>query len=206
MESVFGTNPSRLNFTTATGQEAEDEREGFRHLFIGAMLGCAGCLTGVELLAPRRTRPGSTWPWRACSCGAWTAPSACWTDRRGMLHPVWTELFPAGVRAENGLVIDIRPNDIAEDASPDLSAVIVTNLGEARNAVIIWSADAVIAIGGSWGTLSEIALAKRRGGIPVITLGGWTILAHNGNPLPDPITSVPNPQRAVDLALAAPRS
>ena len=112
----------------------------------------------------------------------------------------------AGVRAENGLVIGIRPNDTAEDASPDLSAVIVTNLGEARNAVIIWSADAVIAIGGSWGTLSEIALAKRRGGIPVITLGGWTILDHNGNPLPDPVTSVPNPQRAVDVALAAQRS
>ncbi len=39
MESVFGTNPPQLNFTTTTGQEAEDEREGFRHLFIGAMLG-----------------------------------------------------------------------------------------------------------------------------------------------------------------------
>lgn len=53
-----------------------------------------------------------------------------------------------------------------EDTCPDLSAVIVTNLGEARNAVIVWSADAVIAIGGSWGTLSEIALAKRRGDSP----------------------------------------
>lgn len=39
MESVFGTNPPRLNFTTTSGQEAEDEREGFRHLFIGAVLG-----------------------------------------------------------------------------------------------------------------------------------------------------------------------
>ncbi len=39
MESVFGTNPPQLSFTTTTGQEAEDEREGFRHLFIGALLG-----------------------------------------------------------------------------------------------------------------------------------------------------------------------
>ncbi|MGH3869658.1 MAG: hypothetical protein ACRDQ4_26865 [Pseudonocardiaceae bacterium] len=52
----------------------------------------------------------------------------------------------------------MRPHNTAEDACPNLSAVIVTNLGEARNAVIVWSADAVIAIGGSWGTLSEIAL------------------------------------------------
>jgi uncharacterized protein (TIGR00725 family) len=112
----------------------------------------------------------------------------------------------AGARAENGLVIGVRPNDNAEDACPDLSAVIVTNLGEARNAVIVWSADAVIAIGGSWGTLSEIALAKRRGGIPVITLGGWRILAHNGSPLPDPTTPATTPQHAVTLALAVQRS
>jgi uncharacterized protein (TIGR00725 family) len=108
----------------------------------------------------------------------------------------------AGARAENGLVIGVRPNDTVEDACPDLSAVIVTNLGEARNAVIVWSADAVIAIGGSWGTLSEIALAKRRGGIPVITLGGWAILTHNGTPLPDPTTSATTAQHAVALALA----
>jgi uncharacterized protein (TIGR00725 family) len=112
----------------------------------------------------------------------------------------------AGARAENGLVIGVRPNDTAEDACPDLSAVIVTNLGEARNAVIVWSADAVIAIGGSWGTLSEIALAKRRGTIPVITLGGWTVLAHNGTPLPDLPTPAATAQQAVNLALAATRS
>ncbi|MBV9141603.1 MAG: TIGR00725 family protein [Pseudonocardiales bacterium] len=112
----------------------------------------------------------------------------------------------AGARAEHGLVIGILPNDTAEDACPDLSAVIVTNLGQARNAVIVWSADAVIAIGGSWGTLSEIALAKRRGGIPVITLGGWRILAHNGSPLPDPPTPAADPQHAVTLALTTARN
>ncbi|SDC73987.1 SLOG cluster 4 domain-containing protein [Actinokineospora iranica] len=107
----------------------------------------------------------------------------------------------AGARAENGLVIGIRPNDSTEGANPDLSAVIVTNMGEARNAAIVWSADAVIAIGGSWGTLSEIALAKRRGGIPVITLNGWTVLDHDGNPLPDTTLTADSPQDAVDLAL-----
>ncbi|MGH3940480.1 MAG: hypothetical protein ACRDTG_17950 [Pseudonocardiaceae bacterium] len=107
----------------------------------------------------------------------------------------------AGVRSENGLVIGIHPGERTEDACPDLSAVIATNLGEARNAVIVASADAVIAIGGSWGTLSEIALAKRRGTIPVITLGGWIVLDHHGHPLPDSPTTARNPCHAVELAL-----
>jgi SLOG cluster4 family len=62
-----------------------------------------------------------------------------------------------------------------------LFAVIVTNMGEARNAIIVWSADAVIVIGGSWGTLSELAFGKRRGGIPVISLGGWRVVDQAGN-------------------------
>lgn len=107
----------------------------------------------------------------------------------------------AGVRAENGLVIGIRPNDSTEGASPELSAVIITNMGEARNAVIVWSADAVIAVGGSWGTLSEIALAKRRMGIPVVSLGGWTVLDQDGQPLPDAVLRAASPQDAIDLAL-----
>jgi uncharacterized protein (TIGR00725 family) len=111
----------------------------------------------------------------------------------------------AGARAENGLVIGVRPNDSTDGASPDLSAVIVTNMGEARNAIIIWSADAVIAVGGSWGTLSEIALAKRRGDIPVVALGGWTILDQHSNPLPDPAITATSPQDAVNLALGGSR-
>lgn len=111
----------------------------------------------------------------------------------------------AGVRAENGMVIGVRPNDSTKGASPDLSAVIVINLGEARNAVIVWSADAVIAVGGSWGTLSEIALAKRRGGIPVVVLSGWTILDQHCDPLPDAPLAATNPREAVDLALGVGR-
>jgi hypothetical protein len=107
----------------------------------------------------------------------------------------------AGARSENGLVIGIRPGNSSADANPDLSAVIVTNIGEARNAVIVWSADAVISVGCSWGTLSEIALAKRRGGIPVISLLGWTVLRGDGSPLPDAPLSAATPEEAVELAL-----
>lgn len=107
----------------------------------------------------------------------------------------------AGARALGGLVIGIRPGDSADDANRDLTAVIVTNAGEARNAIIVWSADAVIAVGGSWGTLSEVALAKRRGGIPVVTLGGWTIHDGEGQPLPDAPIAAATPEEAVTLAL-----
>ena len=107
----------------------------------------------------------------------------------------------AGVRDQDGLVIGVRPNGTREGASPDLSAVIVTNMGEARNAVIVWSADAVISIGGSWGTLSEIALAMRRGGTPVISLNGWRITDPTGSGI-DGIQHVTTPEDAVALALA----
>lgn len=106
----------------------------------------------------------------------------------------------AGARSRNGVVIGIRPGPDRTGASPDLTVTISTNLGEARNAVIVWSADAVIAIGGSWGTLSEIALAMRRGAIPVITLGGWRVVDAAGAPLPGPVAAA-SPEEAVTLAL-----
>jgi uncharacterized protein (TIGR00725 family) len=88
-----------------------------------------------------------------------------------------------GARSAGGVVVGIRPGPDRGDASPDLSVTLVTNLGEARNAIIVWSADVVVAVGGSWGTLSEIALARRRGGVPVVILDGWRLLDGDGVPL-----------------------
>jgi uncharacterized protein (TIGR00725 family) len=107
----------------------------------------------------------------------------------------------AGARSKNGLAVGIRPNDSKEGASPDLSVTIVTNMGEARNAIIVWSADAVIVVGGSWGTLSEVALAKRRGDVPVISLGGWQVLDCDGRTVPG-IEVVDTPDAATERALA----
>jgi uncharacterized protein (TIGR00725 family) len=59
------------------------------------------------------------------------------------------------------------------------TVVIPTGLGELRNALLVRAADAVIAVGGSWGTLSEIALARRTG-VPVICLGGWNVTDEAG--------------------------
>jgi hypothetical protein len=106
----------------------------------------------------------------------------------------------AGVTAKGGIVIGIRPNGSREGASPDLTATIVTNMGEARNAIIVWSADAVISIGGSWGTLNEVALAMSRGETPVVALGGWQVIAQDGTPVAG-IQYVSAPDDAVRIAL-----
>lgn len=108
----------------------------------------------------------------------------------------------AGARSAGGLVIGVRPGPTKDDANPDLSAVLVTNMGEARNAVLVWSADVVIVVGGSWGTLSELALAERRG-VPVISLGGWQLLDADGNALPDAPPTAASPEDAVAFALSA---
>lgn len=105
-----------------------------------------------------------------------------------------------GVRSKDGVVIGVRPNDTREGASPDLTATIVTNMGEARNAIIVWSADVVLAIGGSWGTLSEVALAMRRGDVPVIALGGWRVTTDEGAPV-EGIQYASDPRDAVTRAL-----
>ncbi len=102
----------------------------------------------------------------------------------------------AGVRSGGGVVIGIRPGPNRDGASADLTAVVATDMGEARNAIIVQSADAVIAVGGSWGTLSEVALAMRRG-IPVVALGGWRVIGPDGTPI-DGIRSVSTPAEAVD--------
>ncbi|MGW5519326.1 SLOG cluster 4 domain-containing protein [Nocardia africana] len=85
-----------------------------------------------------------------------------------------------GASAEDGLVIGIRPDTDRTGVCDALSAVVFTNMGEARNAILISSADAVIVVGGSWGTLSELALANRRGDVPVVSIGGWQILDAEG--------------------------
>jgi uncharacterized protein (TIGR00725 family) len=72
------------------------------------------------------------------------------------------------------------PDRTAADSS---SVTIPTGLGELRNALLVRSADGLVAVGGSWGTLSEIALARRTGR-PVVCLGGWSVVGEEGLRLP----------------------
>jgi len=79
-----------------------------------------------------------------------------------------------GAALAGGLTIGILPGDDRSSANPFVGIPIVSGIGFARNSIVAKSAQAVIAIGGSYGTLSEIAYA-RQGGIPVIGLDTWEI-------------------------------
>jgi uncharacterized protein (TIGR00725 family) len=79
-----------------------------------------------------------------------------------------------GARSRGGLTVGLLPGDDRRDANGWVQLALPTGFGEARNVLIARAADALIAIGGSWGTLSEIALAARRG-TPVIGLRTWDV-------------------------------
>ena len=82
-----------------------------------------------------------------------------------------------GAVAAGGLTVALQPG--TERLPSPAAVVLPTGLGELRNALLVRCADAVIAVGGSWGTLSEIALAQRRG-LPVVCLGGWDVRDESG--------------------------
>jgi len=79
-----------------------------------------------------------------------------------------------GVESQGGTSIGLLPGDSRDPANPHLTLSLPTGMGELRNGLVVRSADVVLAIGGSWGTLSEIALAARTG-VPVVMLDGWEL-------------------------------
>ncbi len=82
-----------------------------------------------------------------------------------------------GARERGGHTIGILPGYDANDANPHIEFAISTGMGEARNAIVIGSADAVIALAGEGGTLSEIGLALKLGR-PVVALQSWPQLEN----------------------------
>jgi uncharacterized protein (TIGR00725 family) len=104
-----------------------------------------------------------------------------------------------GAMSKGGSTVGILPGEDPSLANPWVGIPVVTGLGEARNVVVVKSAQAVIAIGGGYGTLSEIAYALKSG-IPVIGLNTWS-LSRNGRE-DDSITRVHSAAEAVDKAVA----
>jgi uncharacterized protein (TIGR00725 family) len=84
-----------------------------------------------------------------------------------------------GAKSVGGLTVGLLPGRDPTVANPWVDVVVPTGLGEARNALVVSAATAVIALDGEYGTLSEIALALRSG-IPVIGIGTWTLLRPDG--------------------------
>jgi uncharacterized protein (TIGR00725 family) len=108
-----------------------------------------------------------------------------------------------GAQRAGGTTVGILPGHDRTAANPHVDIAIPTGLGEARNAVVVGAADAVVAVGGEYGTLSEIALALRAG-IPVVGLDSWE-LARAGES-DDAIVRTGDPTRAVELAVDLARS
>ena len=102
-----------------------------------------------------------------------------------------------GAARAGGVSVGVLPGADATAANAHVSVVLPTGLGELRNGLIVRAADALIAVGGGFGTLSEIALALKAG-VPVVGLGTWRL----GVP---ELAEAGSPQDAVDRALAAVR-
>lgn len=103
-----------------------------------------------------------------------------------------------GAASEGGITIGILPGETRQMANPYVNIPIITGMGYSRNVIVVKSAQAVIAIGGSFGTLSEIAHAVQSN-IPVIGLNTWS-LARNGQ-TDSTIVTANSPSEAVELAL-----
>ena len=103
-----------------------------------------------------------------------------------------------GAKAAGGISVGLLPGKDRAEASEHLTIALPTGMGETRNGLIIRAADAVIALGGEWGTLSEIALAMRTGK-PVVGLGTWEL--SQGGRSAEMIQTAATPEEAVRLAL-----
>ena len=111
----------------------------------------------------------------------------CGGRREGVMEAV-----SSGVREVGGTVIGILPGRDRSEASEHLTLALPTGLGEARNTVLTTAADSVIAIGRGWGTLSEIAFARKLGRT-VVGLGTFEL---------EGLVVADSPEHAVRLAVA----
>jgi uncharacterized protein (TIGR00725 family) len=84
------------------------------------------------------------------------------------------EAASRGAAEGGGLVIGLLPGAEPADANAHVAVAIATGVGEARNAILACTAEALVAVGGGYGTLSEIAFALRRGK-RVVSLGAWEV-------------------------------
>jgi uncharacterized protein (TIGR00725 family) len=100
-----------------------------------------------------------------------------------------------GAAGAGGTAVGILPGSDREAANEWVSVALPTGLGELRNGLVVRAADAVIAVGGAYGTLSEIALALKTG-VPVVGVGSWPI---------DGVEAVESADDAVARALALAR-
>jgi len=101
-----------------------------------------------------------------------------------------------GARSAGGRTIGMLPGTDPADANEWVDVAVPTGLGQGRNLLVVRGACVVVAVGGSWGTLAEVALARRLA-IPVVSLRGWTI---DGPAAGDEVVAVGSAEEAVRAA------
>jgi len=104
-----------------------------------------------------------------------------------------------GAKSAGGTTIGILPGSKREEANPYIDYPIITGIGYARNKLVVKTGHVVIAIGGSYGTLSEIAFALGYE-IPVVGLKTWQFIHHSGQ-LDNKVNYAKTPKEAVQLAM-----
>jgi uncharacterized protein (TIGR00725 family) len=110
------------------------------------------------------------------------------------------EAAARGARRASGQVIGILPGADPAEAHPEITHVVATGIGHARNLAVVASGDAVVAIGGEWGTLAEIGFARRLGRT-VVALRSWSLDGSGAMHGAPGVEVVSDPAAAVDLAL-----
>lgn len=98
-----------------------------------------------------------------------------------------------------GITVGFLPGDKHGDGNDHLSIEIPTGLGELRNALVVGAAEAIIVVGGSWGTMNEVSLAMKLEK-PIFQIGGWRVAPTSTSPTP---RRVADASEAVEAALAA---
>jgi uncharacterized protein (TIGR00725 family) len=109
------------------------------------------------------------------------------------------EAASRGAAEAGGTVVAVLPTLEPADANPYVTYAVATGTGHARNLAVVASGDAVIAVGGEWGTLSEIAFARKLDR-PVVALDSWPLRNRAGTDLG--ITEASTPEEAVKAALS----
>lgn len=103
-----------------------------------------------------------------------------------------------GAHDAGGFVVGILPGEDPNAANAHVDLPVPTGLGEGRNLLVVRLAEVVVAVGGSWGTLSEVALARRRG-TPVVSLHGWQVVGPDAD---SDVIAVPDATSAVETTVA----
>jgi uncharacterized protein (TIGR00725 family) len=112
------------------------------------------------------------------------------------------EAASRGAAESGGTVIGIVPWDSPAEANPHCTHVVSTGIGYARNLAVVASGEAVIAVGGEWGTLSEIGHARELDRT-VIALRSWTLRGEGAMEAAPGIVPAATPEKAIAAALDA---